>query len=106
MTLVNSLSISSILSGWTSPLNVLSAIISNGQFQRCRLPTETTTFDIVTRTLCDCLHHFEHSRDCLLQDVRLFVDDLVCDLVRKNQNTLQPIQKVQWHLIVLVLFLQ
>ena len=87
MTLVNSLSISSTLCGWASPLNVLSTIVSIRQFQKCRLPTETPTFDIVARAHCDVLHHFEHSRDCLLQDFGLFVDDLVCDLVRKNQNT-------------------
>ena len=61
---------------------------------------------MVTRTLCDALHHFEHLRDCLLQDFCLFVDDLVCDLVRKERNAFQPIQKVQRHLVVLVLFLQ
>jgi len=45
-------------------------------------------------------------RDCLLQDFCLFIADPVCDLVRKKQNALQPIQKVRRHLIVLVLFLQ
>ena len=106
MTLVNSLSISSTLCGWANPLNVLSAIVSIGQIQKSQLPTETPTFHMVTRTLCDALHHFEHLRDCLLQDFSLFVDDLVCDLVRKERNAFQPIQKVQWHPVILVLFLQ
>ena len=68
--------------------------------------TETPAFDIVAGELCDFLRHSEHSRDCLLKDFCLVVDNLVCDLVRKQQNTLQPIQKVQRHLVVLVLFLQ
>ena len=72
MTLVNSLSISSTLCGWASPLNVLSTIVSICQFQKCRLPTETPMFDIVTRAHCNVLHHFEHSQDCLLQDFRFF----------------------------------
>jgi hypothetical protein len=45
-------------------------------------------------------------RDCLLQDFCLFIVDLVCDLVREKQNALQPIQKVKWNLVILVLFLQ
>ena len=74
--------------------------------EKCRLPTEPPTFDIVARAIRNFLHHFEHSRDRLLQDIGLFVDDLVYDLVRKNQNPLQTIQKVRRHPIVLVLFLQ
>jgi hypothetical protein len=106
MTLVNSMFIFSTFGGWSSPLNVLSAIISICEIQKSRLRTETPTLDIVTRTLCDVFHHFEHSRDCLLQDVCLFVDDLVCDLAREKQNALQPIRQVQWHLVVLILFPQ
>jgi hypothetical protein len=106
MILVNSLLISSIFGGWASPLNVLSAIISICEIQKSRLRTETPTPDIVARARCDVFHHFEHSRDSLLQDLCLFVDDLICDLAREKQNALQPIRQVQWHLVVLVLFLQ
>jgi len=52
------------------------------------------------------LHHFKHPRDDLLQEFCLFADELVRDLVRKEQNALQPIQKAQRDLVVLVLFLQ
>jgi hypothetical protein len=106
MTLVNSLSISSIRSGWANPLSVLSVIMSICQIQKIKPFTESTTLDIVTRTLRNLLHHFEHSRNSPLQDFRLFVDDLVCDLVRKEQNALQPLQKFRRHLVIPVLFLQ
>jgi hypothetical protein len=76
------------------------------QIQKAKPLTESTTLDVVTRTLRNLLHHFEHSRDCLVQDFRLFVDDLVCDLVRKKQNALQPLQKFRRHLVVPILFLQ
>jgi hypothetical protein len=81
-------------------------MISICEIQKSRLRTETPASDIVTRTLCDVFHHFEHSRDCLLQDFCLFVHDLVRDLVREKQNAAQPIRQVQWHLVVLVLLLQ
>jgi hypothetical protein len=64
------------------------------------------TFDIVTRTFRDLLHHFEHSRDHLLQDIRLFADDFIRDLVRQRHNPLQPIEKARRDLVVFVLFLQ
>jgi len=41
-----------------------------------------------------------------LQDLCLFTDDFVCDLVRQRQDALQSIQQGRWHLVVLVLFLQ
>jgi len=52
------------------------------------------------------LHYFEHSRDYLFQDVCLFADDFVCNLVRQRQDALQPIQQSRWNLVVFVLFLQ
>ena len=106
MTLVNSLSISSTLCGFAIPLNVLSVIVRICQIQKCRLPTETPSFDIVARTLRNLLHHSEHSRNCLLQNFCLFVHKFICDLVRKNQNSLQPTQEVRRHLVVPILFLQ
>jgi hypothetical protein len=45
-------------------------------------------------------------RDNLLQEIRLFTNYFTCDLIRKNQDALQPIGKAQQHLIILVLFLQ
>jgi len=106
MTLLNSLPISSIFSRWTNPPNVLSAIIRICQIDPRSLRTKVPTFDIVAGIFRDFLHHSEHSRDCLLQDFCFFVYDFVCDLVRKKQNALQPIQKRGWHLVVSVLFLQ
>jgi hypothetical protein len=52
------------------------------------------------------VHHFEHSRDDLLQEVRILADDLFRDLVRKRQNVLQPIKNDRWNLVVFILFLQ
>ena len=52
------------------------------------------------------MHHFEHSRDDLLQDICLFVDDFICDLIRQRHNTLQSIEKPRWYLVAFDLFLQ
>ena len=52
------------------------------------------------------MHHLIHSREDLLQEIRLFADYFVRDNVRERQNALQPIQKARWYLVVLVLFLQ
>jgi len=49
--------------------------------------------DIVARKFRNPLHDFEHPGDDLLQDFCLFADDFICDLVRENQNALQPTQK-------------
>ena len=63
-------------------------------------------FDIVTRNFCDLVHHLIHSRDDFLQEIRLFPDYFVCNNVRERQNALQPVQKTQWHLVVLILYPQ
>jgi len=52
------------------------------------------------------VHHFEHLRDNLIQNLCLFADNFVCNLVRQRQDALQPIQEGRWHLVVLVLFPQ
>ena len=52
------------------------------------------------------MHHLIHSREDLLQEIRLFADYFVRDNVRERQNAMQPIQKARWYLVVLVLFLQ
>jgi hypothetical protein len=52
------------------------------------------------------VHHFEHSQDDLLQEVCVFADDFIRDLVRKRQNALQPIENDRWNLVVFILFLQ
>jgi hypothetical protein len=52
------------------------------------------------------MHHFEHSWDDLLQEVCLFADDFVCDLLCKRQNALQPIENNKWNLVMFILFLQ
>ena len=44
--------------------------------------------------------------DDLLQDICLFAENIVCDLLPQRQDTLQPIQKGRWHLVIFVLFLQ
>ena len=62
--------------------------------------------DVVARNFCDPVHHFIHSRDDLLQEVRLFTDYFVRDNVRERQNALQPVAKARWDLVVLVLNLQ
>jgi hypothetical protein len=51
------------------------------------------------------VHHFEHSRDDLLQEICLFADNFVYDLVRKRQYALQPIENDRWNLVVFILFL-
>ena len=51
------------------------------------------------------MHHFEHSRDDLLQDFCLLADDLFRDYVRQRQSALQPIEEAQQHLVEFVLFL-
>ena len=68
-------------------------------------------FDIVARNFRDLVHHLIHSRDDLLQEVRLFADYFIHDYfvrdnVRESQYALQPVQKAQWCLVVLVLYLQ
>jgi hypothetical protein len=93
MTLFKSLPISSIVLGMVSPVTILAAIVSTGYGPKRGLPTETPTFDIVTRKFGDPLHHFEHSRDDSLQDFCLFADNFICDLVCQRQNALQPIEK-------------
>src|SRR5258706_5884053 len=105
ITLINSLPISSIFPEWVSPPSVLSAIISIYRFPNRRLPTETTTFDIAARKFRNRFHHFKHPRDGLLQDICLFTDDFICDLVCKRQNALEPVQKPHRDLIVFILFL-
>ena len=65
-----------------------------------------TTLDIIARNPGDGLHHFKHSGDDLLQEFCLLADDFICDLVCKNQNALQSIQKGGGNLVVLVSFLQ
>jgi hypothetical protein len=106
MTLVNSVSISSIFSGWISPPTVLSAIISTFQVRKRVVPTEPPTFDIIAGKVRDYLQHFKHSRDGLLQDFGFFAHDVIFNLVRKLQNSLQPIEDAGGHLVVFVLFLQ
>ena len=57
-------------------------------------------FDIIARNFCDLVYHLIHSRDDLLQEVRLFADYFVRDYfvrdnIRESQNALQPVQKAQ-----------
>jgi len=61
---------------------------------------------VVARNFGDPSHHFEHSQDDLLQDYCLIKDDFICDIVRENQNALQPTQQGRWHLVVFILFFQ
>ena len=64
-------------------------------------------FDIVARSFRDFVDHLIHLRDDLLQAVRLFAEYFVRDrFVRESHNALQPVQKAQWHLVVLGLSLQ
>ena len=63
-------------------------------------------FDIVARGLRDVVHHLKHSRNDLLQEIRLFANDFFGGLVRKRQNVLQPIEKTRCYLVVFVLFFQ
>ena len=62
--------------------------------------------DVVERNFRDPVHHLIHSRDDLLQKVRLFADYFVRNNIRERQNALQPVQKARWDLVVLVLYLQ
>ena len=62
--------------------------------------------DIVARYFRDPIHHFKHSRDHLLQEIRFFTDDFSRNNVCERQNTLQPVQKTQWYLVDFVLFFQ
>jgi|SRR5258706_15961262 len=52
------------------------------------------------------MDYFEHSLDNFFQNLCLFADDVLCNLLPERQNALQPIQECRWHLIVFVLFLQ
>ena len=63
-------------------------------------------FNVVARNFRDHVHHLKHSRDDLLQDIRLFADDFFRDNVRERQNALQPVKNTRRHLVVLVLFFQ
>ena len=68
-------------------------------------------FGQIARNFRGLVCHRIHSRDDLLQEVRLFADYSVCDYfvrdnVRESQNALQPVQKAQWYLVVLVFYLQ
>ena len=71
-----------------------------------KLPTQTTAFDIVTCKPCYHVDNFIHSRNCVLQDVCLLEDDFICNRVRKNQNALQPIEKVRRNQVEFIVFLQ
>jgi len=62
--------------------------------------------DVLARDFCDPLHHPKHSRDDLLQEIRLLTDDFFRDNVRERQNALQPVQKIRWYVVILVLCLQ
>jgi len=63
--------------------------------------------DVVVQNFRDSVHHLIHSRDGLLQEIRLFADYFVRGyFVRKMQNALQSVQKDGWYLVVLVLYLQ
>ena len=62
--------------------------------------------DIVTRKPGDPVHYFEHSRNTFLQDIRLFVEDLIRDFIRQRQYALQAIEEARQHLVIFVLFLQ
>ncbi len=62
--------------------------------------------DIVARHFRDPIHRFKHSREHLLQEIRLFTDDFFRDDVCERQDALQPVQKIQRYLVDLVLFFQ
>jgi len=63
-------------------------------------------FDIVTRKSRNLFHHFEHSRNRLVQYFRLLADDFIYYLVCQRQNPLQLVQKGRRCVIVFILFLQ
>ena len=62
--------------------------------------------DVVAQIFRDAVHYLEHSRDDLLQEICLFADNFMCNLVRKKQDAMQPIGKDRRHLVILMLFLQ
>ena len=62
--------------------------------------------DIVTRKFGDSMHHVEHLRNNFLQDICLFADDLICDLIRHRQNALQATKKARRQSVIFVSFLQ
>jgi len=63
--------------------------------------------DVVVRNFCDSVHHLIHSRDDLLQEIRLFANYFGGDsFVREMQNVLQSVQKDAWYMVVLALYLQ
>ena len=62
--------------------------------------------DIVTRKFGHPVHDLEHSRNNCLQEIRLFADDFICDLIRQGQNALQAIEKARRHFVIFVPFLQ
>ena len=61
--------------------------------------------DVVARNFRDPGYHFEHSGDDIFQEICLFAEDFICQLVHQRQNALQRIQKAQWRLVVCALFL-
>jgi len=63
-------------------------------------------FDIIARHFRDRIHHFKHSRNDLLQQIRLFTNDFFCDNVCEGQDALQPVQKIQGYLVDLALLFQ
>jgi light-regulated signal transduction histidine kinase (bacteriophytochrome) len=63
-------------------------------------------FDVVTQHFCDPVHHFKHSLEDLLQEIRLFADDFFRDNTRKGQDALQPVQKTRRNMVVLDLLIQ
>ncbi len=62
--------------------------------------------DVVARHFRDLVHHFKHSRDHLLQEIRLFTDDFFRNDVCERQDALQPVQNIQRYLVDFVLFFQ
>ena len=63
-------------------------------------------FDVVERHFCDPIHDVEHSRDDLVQEIRLFTDDFFRDNVCERQDALQTSQKTRRYLVDLVSFFQ
>jgi hypothetical protein len=63
-------------------------------------------FHVLARYFSDPVHHIEHPREDLLQEICLFTDDFLRDNVRERQDALQPLHKNRRYLVVLVLFLQ
>ncbi len=50
-------------------------------------------FDVVARHFRIHVHHLKHSRDDLLQEIRLFADNFFRDNVRERQNAFQSVEK-------------